>query len=321
MIKYILKRILLAIPTFFGITALVFVLSNLAPGSPADVLASSVSLSEEGYQQLKESLGLDKPIVVRYGIWLADFVQGDLGQSTRTNTPVFGIIKERLGASLLLTVTSLIVCLLISIPLGVMSAVKQSSGWDTFSSVLSFLGTSIPGFFLSLILVYFFAAKLGWLPATGMYEPNGAHTFGQLVRHMIMPVFVLSFGMCGDFIKQTKGSMLEVINNDYVKTARSKGLKNRIVVIKHVLRNALIPVVTMVSLTVPFLLGGAVVTEQVFSWPGIGSLMVLSITARDYNAIMGVTVVIAAGVLICNLVLDLVYAKLDPRTGIEVKGG
>ena len=305
MIKYILKRILLAIPTFIGITALVFVLSNLAPGSPADVLASSVSLSEEGYQQLKESLGLDKPIVVRYGIWLA----------------VFGIIKERLGASLLLTVTSLIVCLLISIPLGVMSAVKQSSGWDTFSSVLSFLGTSIPGFFLSLILVYFFAAKLGWLPATGMYEPNGAHTFGQLVRHMIMPVFVLSFGMCGDFIKQTKGSMLEVINNDYVKTARSKGLKNRIVVIKHVLRNALIPVVTMVSLTVPFLLGGAVVTEQVFSWPGIGSLMVLSITARDYNAIMGVTVVIAAGVLICNLVLDLVYAKLDPRTGIEVKGG
>lgn len=321
MIKYIIKRFLLAIPTFIGITVLVFVLSNLAPGSPADVLASSVNLSEEAYEQLEKSLGLDKPIIVRYGIWLLDFVQGDLGTSTRTNTPVFGIIKERLGPSLMLTVTSLIVCLLVSIPLGVMSAVKQSSGWDTTSNVLSFLGTSIPGFFLSLILVYFFAARLGWLPATGMYEPNGAHTFGQLVRHMILPVFVLSFGMLGDFIKQTKGSMLEVINNDYVKTARSKGLKGRVVVIKHVLRNALIPVVTMVSLTVPFLLGGAVVTEQVFSWPGIGSLMVLSITARDYNSIMGVTVVIAAGVLICNLVLDLVYAKLDPRTGVEVKGG
>lgn len=321
MIKYIIKRFLLAIPTFIGITVLVFVLSNLAPGSPADVLASSVNLSEEAYEQLEKSLGLDKPIIVRYGIWLLDFVQGDLGTSTRTNTPVFGIIKERLGPSLLLTVTSLLVCLIISIPLGVMSAVKQSSGWDTTSNVLSFLGTSIPGFFLSLILVYFFAARLGWLPATGMYEPNGAHTFGQLVRHMILPVFVLSFGMLGDFIKQTKGSMLEVINNDYVKTARSKGLKGRVVVIKHVLRNALIPVVTMVSLTVPFLLGGAVVTEQVFSWPGIGSLMVLSITARDYNSIMGVTVIIAAGVLICNLVLDLVYAKLDPRTGVEVKGG
>ncbi len=321
MIKYILKRILLAVPTFIGITVLVFVLSNMAPGSPVDVLAANVNLSEEGYQQLKESLGLDKPIIVRYGIWLLDFVRGDLGTSTRTNSPVFGVIKERLGASLLLTITSLVVCLLISIPLGVLSAVKQGSAWDTFSSVFSFLGTSIPGFFLSLILVYFFAARLGWLPATGMYDPNGAHTFGQLVRHMILPVFVLSFGMCGDFIKQTKGSMLEVYNNDYVKTARSKGLKNRIVIIKHVLRNALIPVVTMVALTVPFLLGGAVVTEQVFSWPGIGSLMVLSITSRDYNAIMGVTVIIAAGVLICNLLLDLIYAKLDPRTGVEVKGG
>lgn len=321
MIKYVLKRILLAIPTFIGITVLVFVLSNMAPGSPADVLASNMSLSEEGYQQLKESLGLDKPVIVRYGIWLLDFVQGDLGTSTRTNSPVFGVIKERLPASLLLTLTSLVVCLLVSIPLGVLSAVKPGSAWDTVSSALSFLGTSIPGFFLSLILVYFFSAKLGWLPATGMYEPNGAHTFGQLVRHMILPVFVLSFGMLGDFIKQVKGSMLEVYNNEYVKTARSKGLKNRVVIIKHVLRNALIPVVTMISLTVPFLLGGAVVTEQVFSWPGIGSLMVLSITARDYNAIMGVTVIIAAGVLICNLVLDLVYAKLDPRTGVEVKGG
>jgi peptide/nickel transport system permease protein len=321
MLKYIIKRILLAIPTFIGITVLVFVLSNMAPGSPVDVLASTNNLSEEAYEQLKVSLGLDKPVIVRYGDWLLNFVQGDLGTSTRTNTPVFGVIRERLGASLLLTVTSLLVCLLISIPLGVLSAVKQGSAWDTGANVLSFLGTSTPGFFLSLILVYFFAAKLGWLPATGMYEPNGAHTVGQLIRHMILPVFVMSFGMCGDFIKQTKGSMLEVYNNDYVKTARSKGLKNRVVIIKHVLRNALIPVVTMIALTVPFLLGGAVVTEQVFSWPGIGSLMVLSINSRDYNAIMGITVFIAAGVLICNLVLDLLYAKLDPRTGVETKGG
>lgn len=313
MIRYLIKRFLVAVPTFLGITLIVFILSNMAPGNPVDVLAANNNLSPEAYEQLKVSLGLDKPVLVRYGIWIADFVQGDLGNSTRTNTPVAKVIGERMGASLLLTLSGLVFCLLISLPLGIMSAYKEGSAWDKAGSVVAFLGSSLPGFFISLLLVYFFAAKLGLLPATGMYSANGAHTLSDLLAHMIMPTFVLGFTMCGEFIKQIKGSMLEVLSDEHVKTARSKGLKERVVVIKHVFRNSLIPLITLISLTVPFLLGGAVVTEQVFGWPGLGSLMVLSINAHDYNAIMGVTVFIAAGVLICNLVLDLIYAKLDPR--------
>lgn len=313
MIRYLIKRFLVAIPTFLGITIIVFFLSNMAPGGPVDVLAANNNLSPEAYEQLKVSLGLDKPVLVRYGIWIGDFLQGDLGTSTRTNTPVSKVIGERVGASLLLTLSGLLFCLLISMPLGIMSAYKEGSAWDKAGSVVAFLGSSLPGFFISLLLVYTFAAKLGWLPATGMYTANGGHSIGDLLAHMVMPTFVLGFTMCGEFIKQIKGSMLEVLSDEHVKTARSKGLRERAVVIKHVFRNSLIPMITLISLTVPFLLGGAVVTEQVFGWPGLGSLMVLSINARDYNAIMGVTVFIAAGVLICNVILDLVYARLDPR--------
>ena len=313
MIRYLIKRFLVAIPTFLGITLIVFILSNMAPGSPVDVLAANNTLSEEAYEQLKVSLGLDKPVLVRYGIWLGDFFQGDMGVSTRTNTPVSKVIGERVGASLLLSVSGLVFCLLISLPLGILSAYKEGSIWDKLGSVVAFLGSSLPGFFISLLMIYVFAAKLGVLPATGMYSATGSHSIGDLLAHMIMPTFVLGFTMCGEFIKQIKGSMLEVLSDEHVKTARSKGLRERVVVMKHVFRNSLMPLITLISLTVPFLLGGAVVTEQVFGWPGLGSLMVLSINSRDYNAIMGVTVFIAAGVLICNVILDLVYAKLDPR--------
>lgn len=316
MIRYLIKRLLLAIPTFLGITLFVFCLANMAPGSPVDVLANSANLSPEAYAELEHSLGLDKPIIARYGIWLGDLLQGDMGMSTRTNAPVSQVIGERVGNSLLLTISGLVLCLIISLPLGILSAYKPGSAWDNVANVVAFLGSSLPGFFISLILAYFFAAKLGWLPATGMYDSNGPRTLVELIRHMIMPTFVMGFTMCGEFIKQTRSSMLEVFNDDYVKTARSKGLHEPQVIVRHVLRNALIPLVTMIALSVPFLLGGAVVTEQVFSWPGLGSLMVLSINQRDYNAIMGVTVFIAAGVLICNLILDLLYAKLDPRIGV-----
>lgn len=313
MIRYLIKRFLIAIPTFLGITVIVFFLSNMAPGGPVDVLAANNNLTPEAYEQLKVSLGMDKPVIVRYGIWFVNFLQGDLGMSTRTNTPVIKVIGERVGASLLLTGSGLLLCLIISIPLGILSAYKEGSVWDSIGSGIAFLGSSLPGFFISLLLIYIFAAKLGWLPATGMYTATGDHSLKDLATHMIMPTFVLGFTMCGEFVKQIKGNMLEVLNDEHVKTARSKGMKERTVIIKHVFRNSLIPLVTLISLTVPFLLGGAVVTEQVFGWPGLGSLMVLSIDARDYNAIMGVTVFIAAGVLICNVLLDLVYAKLDPR--------
>ena len=313
MIKYIIKRLILSIPTFLGITIFVFVLSNMAPGSPADIIAASSEMSEEALEELKISMGLDKPVIVRYGLWLGDLLHGDLGVSTRTNQPIANMIGQRIGPSLTLTLTSLVVALLISIPLGVLAACKPYSIWDNLSSALAFLGTSTPNFFAALVLVYFFAVQLGWLPAQGMYDAGGTESIGSLAIHLVLPVIVMVIQMMGNLIKQTRGSVLEVLNEEYIKTARAKGIKEYKVIIKHGLRNALIPIVTSVGLLVPFLIGGAVVTEQIFSWPGIGSLMIQSISTRDYNAIMGITVMISIAVIVVNILLDVLYSYLDPR--------
>ena len=312
--KFLLKRLLLSIPVFIGITIFVFVLSNLAPGNPAEVLAASIEgLTEEGYEQLKISLGLDKPVFVRYLIWLKDLLHGDLGISTRTNQPVIQMLKDRLGPSLILTMSSLVVSLVISIPLGVVSACKQKSIWDYFSSILAFFGASAPNFFVSLVLIYFVAVKCGLLPASGMYNSGENPNLPSLIRHLILPMNVLVLQLVGSFIKQTKGSVLDVLHEDYIKTARAKGIRESAVVVRHAFRNALIPIVTSIGLRVPFLVGGAVITEQIFAWPGIGSLMVSSINTRDYNTIMGVTVLISGTVIVVNILLDCLYTIIDPR--------
>ena len=314
MVRFILKRFLLAVPVFLGITVLVFVLANMAPGNPAEIVAASAdSMTEEALEQLKESMGLDKPVIVRYVIWLLDLLHGDLGQSTRTTQPVLNLIGERIGPSLILTLSSLVVAVVISIPLGVLAAYKPGSVLDHASSFLAFFGSSTPSFFISLVLIYFFAVKWKALPSMGMYNSGEQPNMLSLVRHLLLPMSVLVFRMIGNLIKQTKGSILEILNEDYVKTARSKGLLEYKVIIRHALRNALVPVITSIGLLVPFLIGGAVITEQIFGWPGMGSLMVESIHARDYNAIMGVTVVISGTVLIVNIFLDVVYSILDPR--------
>ncbi len=315
MAKYILKRILIAVPIFLGITIIVYTLSCLAPGNVVDVMASQSNMTQEAYEAAIQQYGLDQPIIVRYGHWLLNLLQGDLGISTRTQQPIWNMIMERIPSSLLLTVSSLVVSILISIPLGVMAAYKPYSVWDNISSVVSFVGASVPNFFISLICVYFFAAKLNWLPAQGMYTTGGDQGIIDLIRHMILPVAVLCVQMMGNFIKQTRGSVMEVMNEEYIKTARQKGISEFRVVVFHALRNAWIPIVTTIGLNIPFLVGGAVVTEQIFAWPGIGSLMITAINTRDYDLIMGVTVLIAIVVLVANIVLDLVYAWLDPRIG------
>ncbi|MBU5470451.1 ABC transporter permease [Falcatimonas sp. MSJ-15] len=318
MVKYVIKRLLLAIPIFIGITIFVFVLSNMAPGSPADIIAaSSGEMSEEALEELKVSMGLDKPVVVRYFLWLNDLCSGDLGTSTRTNQPVSQMIGQRIGPSLTLTLTSVVVALLISIPLGVIAAIKPYSFWDNLSSAIAFIGTSTPNFFISLVLIYIFSVKLGIFPSQGMYNSGEMANFPSLCRHLVLPVIVMAIQMMGNFIKQTRGSVLEVLNEEYIKTARAKGIKEIRVTIKHALRNALIPIVTSVGLTVPFLIGGAVITEQIFSWPGIGSLMIQSISTRDYNAIMGITVMISLAVILVNIFLDVLYSYLDPRISYE----
>lgn len=316
MLKYVCKRVVVSIIVFIGITFLVFYMSNLAPGGPLDLLTADADLSPEAYEALKVSLGLDKPIVTRYAIWLNDFLHGDWGTSYRFNAPVSDLILDRIGPTLLLMGTSLAVALVVAIPVGILVSQKPYGWLDYASNAFAFLGQAVPTFFYSLILVYLFSVKLGWLPMLGM-NTTGQTGFLDTAKHMIMPVLVLSWGQMASFIRYTRASMLESRNAEHVKTARSKGISKGAVVIKHIFRNALIPVVTQLGLQVPLLIGGAVVVEQIFSWPGIGSLLINSIVYRDYTVIMGVTCLIAVAVLVTSLVLDLIYAKLDPRISYQ----
>lgn len=313
MIRYIVKRLLYAIPVFLGITFAIYALINLAPGGPLSVLAASGELSLSDLEALKVSMGLDKPLVVRYFIWLGDLLHGDLGVSYRTSQEVGMMIGQRIIPSLMLTGTGIIGAILIGVPLGIISAYKPNSVWDHISTFISFIGASVPNFFLSLLLIYVLAVKLKLFPTSGMYSSGAGNDLGDLLHHLALPAFVCGIQPIGNYIKQTKSSVLEVLNEEYIKTARSKGLTNPVIVLKHAFRNAMIPVVTTISLTIPFLIGGAVVTEQIFAWPGIGSLMITAITSRDYPVIMGVAVLICGGVLVMNLILDLIYAALDPR--------
>ena len=312
MIRYIVKRLLYAIPVFLGITFAIYALINLAPGGPLSVLAASGELSLSDLEALKVSMGLDKPLVVRYFIWLGDLLHGDLGVSYRTSQEVGMMIGQRIIPSLI-TGTGIIGAILIGVPLGIISAYKPNSVWDHISTFISFIGASVPNFFLSLLLIYVLAVKLKLFPTSGMYSSGAGNDLGDLLHHLALPAFVCGIQPIGNYIKQTKSSVLEVLNEEYIKTARSKGLTNPVIVLKHAFRNAMIPVVTTISLTIPFLIGGAVVTEQIFAWPGIGSLMITAITSRDYPVIMGVAVLICGVVLVMNLILDLIYAALDPR--------
>ena len=313
MIRYIVKRPLYAIRVFLGITFAIYALINLAPGGPLSVLAASGELSLSDLEALKVSMGLDKPLVVRYFIWLGDLLHGDLGVSYRTSQEVGMMIGQRIIPSLMLTGTGIIGAILIGVPLGIISAYKPNSVWDHISTFISFIGASVPNFFLSLLLIYVLAVKLKLFPTSGMYSSGAGNDLGDLLHHLALPAFVCGIQPIGNYIKQTKSSVLEVLNEEYIKTARSKGLTNPVIVLKHAFRNAMIPVVTTISLTIPFLIGGAVVTEQIFAWPGIGSLMITAITSRDYPVIMGVAVLICGVVLVMNLILDLIYAALDPR--------
>lgn len=314
MFKYILKRLLQLIPAFFIITALVFFLSAAAPGDPVDaVLASIDDVTPEMEAQIRAQYGLDKPAPVRYLIWLRNLLQGDMGVSTQTHEPVWDMIRDRIGPTLTLTGTALLISLLIAIPLGILAAIKPYSIWDNISSFLAFIGSSLPGFFVALMLIFIFAVNLKWLPTMGMYDRDGT----GLAKHLVLPVIVTVLRMMGTYIKQTRGSILDVMNEEYVKAARAKGISEFQVLVKHVLRNALIPIVSCIGLNIPFLVGGATVTEKIFGWPGMGTLLVQAISQRDYNVIMGVTVLIALVVLVVNLLIDLVYAYLDPKIRFE----
>lgn len=311
--SFIFKRILSAIPTFLGITVLVYILASLTPSSPLEILFNDPLASPEEMARKSRELGLDQPVIIQYFNWLLQLLSGNMGTSIRTNLPVMEMIEQRLLPTLTLTGSAMLITLLISLPLGIMAAYKPYSRWDYVSSGLSFIGAAMPNFFAGLLLIYLFCVEIRIFPTSGMYDTSGDRTVSMFLHHLILPAFVLAIQMIGGLIRQCRGSMLEVLQDDYIRTARAKGLEEKEVLIHHALRNAWIPIVSWFSTQIPFLIGGAVVTEQIFGWPGLGSLMVQSINARDYPVIMGVSVVIAIVVLVGNLLVDLIYGMLDPR--------
>lgn len=310
--KYLLKRILVIIPVFFGMTLLVFVLSNLTPGSPVDAMITP-EMTAEDIEALYHNLGLDQPLLVQYVKWLGRMLQGNLGYSFRTGKLVMSDIGERIGPTLMLMGFTLLTAIVIGVSLGVVAATKPYSIWDYLASGLSFLGAGIPGFFAALIFIYFFAVQLRLLPTGGMYTNAGSANTADLIRHMVLPVLASAFGSIGNYIRQTRSAMLEVLGEEYVKMARAKGMRERVVQYRHALRNAMLPIATAIGMSVTAMIGGNIIIEQIFGWPGVGSLMIMSINYRDYPVIMGVTVYIALAVMAVNLLMDILYAVLDPR--------
>ena len=310
MSKYIIKRILIAIPVLIGITMIDYAIMCLA-GSPLEMLQGP-RVSEAAVEARKIALGLDKPFYVQYFVWLGQLLQGNMGYSVKSYQPVSEMIKSHLGPTLLLMGVSLLASLLIAIPAGIYSAVHQYSKGDYTVVTLSFLGSSIPGFFLSLLLIYIFTVKLGWLPSSGMITLGTDGGFADVTKHMVMPVLVLALSMAGSNIRYIRSAVLEILQQDYLRTAKAKGIGRFKVIYKHALRNALVPIVTVIGMEIPVLFGGAVIIEQVFSWPGLGLMTMSAITSRDYPVIMGVCLLSAIVVLAANLITDILYALADP---------
>ena len=315
MIKYIMKRILIAIPVLIGITIIDYLIMSLA-GSPLSMLQGA-RVSQEAVELKKIALGLDQPVYIQYYEWLKQLLQGNLGYSIKSHQAVSEMIGAYIGPTLLLMSTSLIVSLLIAIPAGIYSAVHQYSAGDYTLVSLSFLGTSIPGFFLALILIFVFTIKLGWLPSSGMSTLGMDKNAGDIIKHMIMPVVVLATSMAGTNIRYIRSAMLEILQKDYMRTAKAKGIGRFLVINKHGLKNALIPVITIIGMQIPVLFGGAIIIEQVFSWPGLGLMTMSAIINRDYPVIMGVCLMSALVVLAANLITDILYALVDPTIQYE----
>lgn len=311
--KYIFKRFAAMIPSFIGITILVYIISSLAGGSPLEMLLQDPHISAEEIARRRAEMGLDKPVIVQYLNWLGLLLKGNLGTSYRTYLPVTEMIGTAIAPTLILTLTSTLIALIFAVGLGVMAGYHPYSGWDYVSSALSYLGASMPNFFAALGLIYIFAVRLQWLPTSGMYDAFGERTWGMLGRHLILPALVLAIQQVGSLIRQTRGSMMEVLQNEYIRTARAQGISEFTVVSRYALRNALTTIVTTLGMQLPFIVGGAVVTEQIFSWPGLGSMMVRAINARDYPVIMGITVFISLAVFVGNFIIDLIYGILNPR--------
>jgi peptide/nickel transport system permease protein len=314
--QFVLRRVLIAIPVLIGVTLLSYLLVDLAPGDPVTAFIDPVTraeLGEEWVELRRKQLGLDDPVAVRYLLWLREVLQGNLGYSLISGQAVAAQIGDRLGPTALLMGTALVVGTFVGIPLGLISAVRQYSVLDYLTTVAGFLTISTPSFFLGLSLVYLFAVRWRALPTSGMRTLGQEDSTIDLVRHMILPATVLALAHTPLMMRYARSTMLEVLRQDYVVTARAKGLRERVVLMSHAFRNALIPLITVLGLSLPELLSGAVITETIFQWPGMGMLAVRAVSARDYPLILGTILVTATMVLLSNLLADLLYGVADPR--------
>lgn len=315
MAHYLTKRILGAVPVFFGITLIVFFMMNMAPGTIADAAGGGEASSAAMRAALEANLGLDQPIVIRYILWMKSVLTGDLGNSYRTGQPVLRMIAQRVAPSLILTGTGVVLAILIGVTLGILAAWKPGSRWSRLASGLTLFSFSAPGFFLCLVLIYVFSVKLSWLPAAGMYTSGMGGSLSDLIRHLALPASVVCLGSLGNLIRQTTSACSEVLGEDYIRTARAKGLSEWAVLWKHAFRTALIPVLTTILNHIPHIIGGSMVVERISGWPGMGSLLFTSVSSRDYTVIMGITAVVAVAVLLTGILMDLVYRLADPGVG------
>ncbi|SFB44957.1 ABC transporter permease [Clostridium frigidicarnis] len=318
--QYITRRLLEMIPVIIGISFLLFIIFAMAPGDAVDGIADP-KMSEEKRMELRVQYGLVGNPVERYVNWVKKAAQFDFGDSIRQKMPVSKVIGTFVWNSFYVSVASFILSTLIAIPIGVVSATKQYSGFDKFFTVFALLGISIPSFFFGMVLIKIFSLNLGWFPVSGMTSIGAKYTGGKavldVIHHMILPTLVLALGSLAGLMRYTRTAMLEVIRQDYIRTARSKGLKEKVVVYRHALRNALIPIVTILGMSLPGLFGGAILTEQVFGWPGIGKIAIESINGRDYTFLMGFEVLLALLTLLGNLIADVSYALVDPRIRLK----
>lgn len=311
MLKYIIKRLLALIPVLFGVTVLVFLIMHLSPGDPAQIILGPKATAES-LNSMRHQLGLDLPLYQQYFRWIGNALQGDWGRSIQLKREVLPLVANRFKATAILTVFAATIAILFGTFAGIISSTKQYSFWDRFLMLLALIGFCLPVFWLGLMLQIVFGLQLGWMPVSGMHSP-GETGFLDMLKYLMLPGLSLAAASTAEIARMTRSSMLEVIRQDYIKTARAKGLSERVVVYKHAFRNALIPVVTIIGLQIGNLLAGAVLVEIVFSWPGIGSLMVNGILARDFPLVQGTILFVATAYVFVNLIVDIVYAYLDPR--------
>jgi peptide/nickel transport system permease protein len=310
MLRFIFRRALLAVPTLLLVSVLVFSLQKLLPGDPVLSMAGE-ERDPQTLSFLREKYHLNDPLPVQYLRWLGDALQGDFGQSLRTGQPVSALLAQKLPVTLELSVLSMAVAVVLGIPAGIISAVRRGSALDFGANLVALSGLSLPHFWLGVVLILIFAVNLGWFPASGYVPP--AENLGANLLALVLPSLVLGAGLAAALMRHTRGAMLSVLRSDYIRTAWAKGLRPRTVILKHAFRNALVPIITIATLLFGDLLGGAVLTEQVFTIPGFGKMVVDAVFTRDYAVVQGVVLCVAVGFIVLNLLADMLYVLLNPR--------